>query len=60
VDECFPQSLSIDPALGRTGLSTEQVVACVHPEDLPEVRAVSSEAVLRGGPMPPPDDGLPF
>ncbi len=50
VDERFAQSFGIDPVLGRTGLSMEQVVATVHPEDLPELRVAMAEAIVRGGP----------
>jgi PAS domain S-box-containing protein len=50
VDERFAQSFGIDPALGRTGLSLEQVVATVHPEDLPGLRTAIAEAISRGGP----------
>ncbi len=33
VDEAFARSFGLDPALGRVGLSLEQVIATVHPED---------------------------
>lgn len=50
VDERFAFHFGIDPALGRSGLSLEQVVASVHPEDLPRLRAAIAEAIARGGP----------
>ncbi|PBP70362.1 hybrid sensor histidine kinase/response regulator [Pseudomonas syringae] len=33
VDEAFAKAFGLDPALGREGLSLEQVIATVHPED---------------------------
>ena len=50
VDERFASSFGLDPALGRTGLSLEQVIATVHPEDLPGLRDAIAEAIARGGP----------
>ncbi|SNT18275.1 PAS domain S-box-containing protein [Noviherbaspirillum humi] len=50
VDERFAESFGIDPSLGRTGLSQEQVIATVHPEDLPDLRVAIAEAISRGGP----------
>lgn len=49
VDEGFARSFGIDPALGRTGLSLEQVVATVHPNDKPGLAAAINEAIARGG-----------
>ena len=50
VDEGFTRSFGLDPALGSTGLSLEQVVANVHPDDKPGLAAVIEEAISRGGP----------
>ncbi len=33
VDEAFAKAFGLDTALGREGLSLEQVIATVHPED---------------------------
>ncbi|TPG37959.1 PAS domain S-box protein [Roseomonas nepalensis] len=49
IDERFAESFGIDPALGRSGLSLEQIIAHVHPDDLPGLRAAISEALARGG-----------
>ncbi len=49
VDERFAESFGVDPSLGRTGLSLEQVMATVHPDDLPGVHAAIAEAVAHGG-----------
>lgn len=50
VDEQFATHFGIDPALGRTGLSMETVIATVHPDDLPGVRRAIGEGIARGGP----------
>ena len=49
VDERFAESFGLDPALGRSGLSLEQVIAAVHPDDLAGLRQAIAEAVARGG-----------
>ena len=49
VDEAFARSFGLDPALGRVGLSLEQVVANVHPDDKAGLIAAISEVVARGG-----------
>jgi PAS domain S-box-containing protein len=49
VDERFAESFGIDPALGHSGLSLEQVIATVHPDDLAGLRAAIAEAIARGG-----------
>ncbi|MFS0826939.1 hybrid sensor histidine kinase/response regulator [Pseudomonas phoenicis] len=49
VDEAFATSFGLDPALGRVGLSLEQVVATVHPEDRNGLIAAIDEACQRGG-----------
>nr|WP_245516734.1 ATP-binding protein [Methylobacterium segetis] len=49
VDEAFARSFGLDPALGRVGLSLEQVIATVHPEDRQGLVAAINEVVARGG-----------
>ena len=49
VDESFAENFGIEPALGRSGLSLDQVIATVHPDDLPGLRAAISEVIARGG-----------
>ena len=50
VDEQFAAAFGIDPALGRTGLALEQVIATVHPDDKAGLIAAIEEAIGRGGP----------
>lgn len=50
VDERFAEHFGIDPELGLTGLSLEQVISTVHPDDVEELRAAIAEAISRGGP----------
>ncbi|WP_229665433.1 PAS domain-containing sensor histidine kinase [Paracoccus acridae] len=50
VDEQFANSFGIDPSLGRTGLSLEQVIATVHPDDRSGLLAAIDTAKERGGP----------
>ncbi|MCI3946489.1 Blue-light-activated protein [Pseudomonas syringae] len=48
VDEAFARAFGLDPALGHEGLSLEQVIATVHPEDRPGlIDAIN--AVINGG-----------
>ncbi|MCU6455533.1 PAS domain S-box protein [Sphingomonas sp. A2-49] len=49
VDEPFARAFGLDPALGREGLSLEQVVATVHPDDQAGLAAAIREAIERGG-----------
>ncbi len=49
VDERFAQHLGIGPAQGGAGLSLEQVIAAVHPQDLSGLRMAVDEAIARGG-----------
>ena len=49
VDEPFARAFGLDPALGREGLSLEQVVATVHPDDQAGLSEAIGEAVARGG-----------
>jgi PAS domain S-box-containing protein len=50
VDEGFAVAFGLDPALGREGLSLEQVIDTVHPEDKPGLIAAIDAAIARGGP----------
>lgn len=49
VDEAFARSFGLDPALGRAGLSLEQVIATVHPDDRQGLLAAIDEVIARGG-----------
>jgi PAS domain S-box-containing protein len=49
VDQGFADAFGLDPALGRDGLSLEQVTATVHPEDRPGLVASIDAAIARGG-----------
>lgn len=49
VDEGFARAFGLDPALGRSGLSLEQVIATVHPEDRAGLIAAITEVIGRGG-----------
>jgi len=49
VDEQFADAFGIDPALGRSGLSLEQIVATVHPDDKEGLSAAIAEVIARGG-----------
>ncbi len=49
IDEQFARSFGIDPARVHDGLSLEQVVETVHPEDQPGLAAAIAEVVARGG-----------
>ncbi|MFH6785301.1 MULTISPECIES: hybrid sensor histidine kinase/response regulator [Methylobacterium] len=49
VDEAFARSFGLDPHLGRDGLSLEQVIETVHPDDRAGVIAAIDAVVIRGG-----------
>ncbi len=49
VDEGFAFFFGLDRQRGRTGLSIEEVVATVHPDDIDGLRAAIAEALGRGG-----------
>jgi PAS domain S-box-containing protein len=49
VDEAFARSFGLDPAIGRVGLSLEQVINTVHPDDRPGLIAAIDEVIARGG-----------
>ncbi|SAI50191.1 two-component hyrid sensor and regulator [Bordetella ansorpii] len=49
VDEAFARSFGLDPALGREGLSLEQVIATVHPDDRQGLIEAIDEVLGRGG-----------
>lgn len=50
IDERFSERFGIDPALGRAGLTLEQVIATVHPDDLAGLRSAIAAAIAQGGP----------
>ncbi|TNC71759.1 hybrid sensor histidine kinase/response regulator [Rubellimicrobium roseum] len=50
VDEQFALNFGLDLALGREGLSLEQVIATVHPDDREGLIAAIGSAISRGGP----------
>jgi PAS domain S-box-containing protein len=49
VDVAFARAFGLDPALGLVGISLEQVIATVHPDDKPGLLAAIQEVVSRGG-----------
>ena len=49
IDEQFAETFGVDPALGREGISLEQIIATVHPDDKQGVAAAINEAIDRGG-----------
>ncbi len=49
VDEAFARASGLDPVLGHVGLSLEQVVATVHPDDKAGLATTVEEAIGRGG-----------
>ncbi|MGI2032169.1 response regulator [Rhizobium panacihumi] len=49
VDEAFATAFGIDPALGHVGLSLQQIVETVHPDDQAGLAAAMREALSRGG-----------
>ncbi|MDE1181902.1 ATP-binding protein [Paraburkholderia sp.] len=49
VDEAFAHVFGLDPAQGREGLSLEQVIANVHPDDRTGLTTAISEVIARGG-----------
>jgi PAS domain S-box-containing protein len=50
VDESFARHFGLDPAIGLEGLSLQQVVETVHPDDQAGLAAAIDEAIARGGP----------
>lgn len=49
VDEAFALAFGLDPALGSHGLSLEQVIDTVHPDDKAGLVTAMNEALGRGG-----------
>lgn len=49
VDEAFANAFGIDQSMGLVGLSLEQIVANVHPEDKIGLVAAIDDAIKRGG-----------
>ncbi len=50
IDERFAFYFGLGTPSARSVLSLEQVIATVHPDDLPGLRAAIAEAIGRGGP----------
>jgi len=48
VDEAFAKVFSLDPARCHEGFSFEQVVACVHPDDLQGLSAAIDQVIATG------------
>jgi PAS domain S-box-containing protein len=49
VDEAFATAFGLDPAQGREGLTLDQIITTVHPEDREELQQAIREVVNRGG-----------
>lgn len=49
VDEAFARAFGLAPGLGRKGLSLEEVITTVHPEDREGLIRAINEVVARGG-----------
>uniref|UniRef100_UPI0028AB08CD PAS domain-containing protein n=1 Tax=Pseudomonas sp. TaxID=306 RepID=UPI0028AB08CD len=49
VDEAFARAFGLDPTLGREGLSLEQIIATVHPDDRAGLKAAIDEVIARSG-----------
>nr|WP_225609537.1 PAS domain-containing protein [Pseudomonas sp. PDM11] len=49
VDKAFAEAFGLDPALGFKGLSLEQIIATVHPDDREGVIAAIDDVFARGG-----------
>lgn len=49
VDEAFARAFGLDPELGHEGISLEQVITTVHPEDRQGLIAAIDEVIGRGG-----------
>ncbi|MBP1853323.1 hybrid sensor histidine kinase/response regulator [Rhizobium halophytocola] len=49
-DEGFARAFDLDPALSHSKIGFDEIVASVHPQDLPGLRAAMDQALARGGP----------
>jgi len=49
VDKAFAEAFGLDPALGFKGLSLEQIIATVHPDDREGVISAIDDVIARGG-----------
>ncbi|CAO3354882.1 Sensory box histidine kinase/response regulator [Azospirillum melinis] len=49
VDKPFAEAFGLDPSLGHDGLSLEQVIVNVHPDDKPGLVIAVENALARGG-----------
>ncbi len=50
IDEAFADAFGLDPALGREGLSLDQIIETVHPDDKAGLKAAIDDAMTRSGP----------
>ncbi len=50
IDEAFASAFGLDPALGREGLSLDQIIETVHPDDKAGLTAAINDALTRNGP----------
>ena len=50
IDEAFASAFGLDPTLGREGLSLDQIIETVHPDDKAGLSAAIGDALARGGP----------
>lgn len=50
IDEAFADAFGLDPALGREGLSLDQIIETVHPDDKAGLKAAIDDAMTRNGP----------
>ncbi|WP_275545096.1 MULTISPECIES: hybrid sensor histidine kinase/response regulator [unclassified Pseudomonas] len=49
VDKAFAEAFGLDPALGFKGLSLEQIIATVHPDDREGMISAIDDVIARGG-----------
>ncbi len=50
IDEAFADAFGLDPALGREGLSLDQIIETVHPDDKAGLKVAIEDAMTRSGP----------
>lgn len=50
IDEAFADAFGLDPALGREGLSLDQIIETVHPDDKAGLKVAIDDAMTRSGP----------
>jgi PAS domain S-box-containing protein len=49
VDEGFARTFGLDPGLGHAGLTFDQVITSVHPDDRADLAAATDAAMIHGG-----------